>query len=384
MYLNQADSFPIAPIEVPVAALEPRCAVDVQTPQDPSRHFAWHYAPKSQEPREHESGINPEPVKRPLPQPVSFQRNQGESWLAPQTVLRPDDSISMAGARQRPCDLQAPLRVHQDTTSVPPSSIAMHPGPDLPLVSVQSGYRPLQPKNPFVPMRNAPESGALHEKSHVVSAPLQKLPFPNLIRRTNPLTGQQGINADTRPGSPVASPTHDRVQEILASVHTSLAAQKQDREYYIQHVAQIAQRDEALLEEERKKNRELEETLQKLSIEAGEGRSGQLWDMQKKCEEARLAAEANHESLLSHIKEFTTRMDASLQEGAAQRQAFTGHLDLKEQKRVEKDNRWAALENALRKVGEDEATERLRAQKQREEEALRPGDLTHVCLKNYG
>ena len=324
----------------------------------------------------------PEPVtvKRPLPQPVSFQRNQGESWLAPQIVLRPDDSISMAGARQGPCNLQAPLRVHQDATSPPPSSIAMHPGPDLPFVSVQSDYRSLQPINPFVPLRNAPEPGAIHEKPRVGSAALP--PFPNVIRGTNPLTAQQGINADARPDTPVASPTDGRVQEILASVHTSLAAQKQDREYYIQQVAQIAQRDEALLEEERKRNRELEETLQKLTTEAGEGRSGQMWDMQKTCEEARLTAQANHESLLSHIKEFTARIDASLQEGAAQRQAITGHFDLKEQKRVEKDNRWAALENTLRKVGEDEATERLRVQKQREEEALRPGDLTHVCLKN--
>ncbi len=288
----------------------------------------------------------------------------------------------MAGARQGSRGSQAALRVHQDTTSVPPSSIAMHPGPDLPFVSVQSDYRSLQPNTPFVPMRNAPDDGTLHEKTRVVSAPLQKLPFPNLIRRTSPLTAQQGINADTRLDTPVASLTHDRVQEILASVHTSLAAQKQDREYYIQQVAQIAQRDGALLEEERKKIRELEETLQKLTIEAGEGRSGQMGDMQMKCEEARLAAEANHESLLSHIKEFTTRIDASLQEGAAQRQAITGHLDLKEQKRVEKDNRWAALENTLRKIVEDEATERLRAQKQREEEALRPGDLTRVHLKN--
>ena len=382
MYLNQADSLPIVPIEAPLAALDPRCAVHVQSPQDPNYHFAWLYPSKSQEPSVHESGIIPKPNKRPLPQPVSFQRNQRESWLAPQTVLRPDDSISMAGARQGSHGLQPPLRVHQDTTSVPPPSIIMHPGSDLPFVPIQSDYNPLQPSTPFVPMRNAPDSRTLHEKSRVVSDPLQKLPFPNLIRGANPRTAQQGINADTRPENRVASPTHDRVQEILASMHTSLAAQKQDREYYLQQVAQIAHRDEAMLEEERKKIRELEEALKKLTIEAGEGRRGQMWDMQMKCEEARLAADANHESLLSHFKEFTTRIDASLQEGAAQRQMITGHLDLKEQKRVEKDNRWAALENSLRKVVEDEAAERLRAQKQREEEALRPGDLTYVYLKN--
>ena len=382
MYLNHADSFPIAPIEVPLAALEPRCAVHVQPPQDPNYPFAWLYPSKSQEPSVHESGIIPKSIKRPLPQPVSFQRNQRESWLAPQTVLRPDDSISVAGARQGSRDLQTPLPVHQDTTSVPPPSIVTHPGSDLPFVPVQLDYNSPQPNTPFVPMRNTPDSRTLHEKSRVVLDPLQKLPFPNLIRGASPLTAQQGTNADTRPENPVASPMHDKVQEILASVHTSLAAQKQDREHYLQQVAQIAQRDEALLEEERKKIRELEETLKKLTIEAGEGRRGQMWDLQMKCEEARSTAEANHESLLSHFKEFTAHIDASLQEGAAQRQMITGHLDLKEQKRVEKDNRWAALENTLRKVVEDEAADRLRAQKQREEEALRPGDLTYVYLKN--
>ena len=302
--------------------------------------------------------------------------------MAPQTVLRPDDSISVAGARQGSRGFQAPLHIHQDTTSVSTPSIVMHPGSDLPFVPVQSDYNSLQPNTPFVPMQNAPDSGTLHEKSRVVSDPLQELPFPNLIRGARPLTAQQGTNADTRPENPVAPPTHDKVQEILASVHTSLTAQKQDREYYLQQVAQVAQRDEALLEEERKKIRELEETLRKLTIEAGEGQRGQMRDMQMKCEEARLAAEANHGSLLSHFKELTTRIDASLQEGAAQRQMITGHLDLKEQKRVEKDNRWAALENTLRKVVEDEAAERLRAQKQREEEALQPGDLPYVYPKN--
>jgi hypothetical protein len=333
MYLNQADSFPIAPVEVPLVALESSCTIHVPTPQDPNCHSVWLYPTKSQEPSVHDNGIIPEPVmKRPLPQPVSFQWNQGESWLAPPTVLRPDDSISNA---------------------------------------------------PFVPMRNASGSRTLDEKFRVVSAPLQKLPSPNLTHVTSPLTPQQGINAGTTPDIPVASPTHDRVQDVLASVHKSLAAQEQDREYYIQQVAQIAQHNGALLEEERKKVRELEETLQRLTIEAGEERRGLIWGMQMKCEEARLAAEANHGLLLSNFKEFANRIDASLQEGAAQRQMITGHLSSKEQKRVEKDNRWAALENTLRKVVEEDATERLRAQKQQEEEALRPGDITHFYLKYY-
>ena len=250
----------------------------------------------------------------------------------------------------------------------------MHPGPDLPFVSVQSDDKALQLNTSFVPMRNAPDSRTIHEKSRVESGPFQKPPSPNLIRGTNPLTAQQEINADTIPDIPVASPTHDRVQGILASVHKSLAAQEQDREYYIQQVAQTAKRDEALVEEERKKVRELEERLQRLTVEAGEERRGQMWDLQMKCEEARLAAETNHESLLSHFKEFTSRIDASLQEGAAQRLMITEHLNLKEQKTTEKGNRWAALEDTLRKIVEDDAAERLRAQKQREEEALRPGD----------
>lgn len=382
--MNQADSFPIAPVEAPLVALEPRCTVYAQSPQGPICHDAWLYPTKSQEPSVHENNNVSEPIKpvmkRPLPQPVSFQWNQGESWLAPQAVLRPDDSISMVGAPQGSRGLQVPLRLHQGATAAPPATIAMHPGPDLPFVSVQSDDRTLQLNTSFVPMRNAPDSRTLHEKSRVESAPLQNLPSPNLIRRTSPLTAQQGINADTRPDIPVASPTHERVQGILAGVHKSLAAQKQDGEYYIQQVAQIAQRDEALVEEERKKVRELEETLHRLTIEAGEERRGQMRDLQMKCEEARLAAEANHETLLSHVKEFTSRIDASLQEGTAQRQMITGHLNLKEQKIVEKGNRWAALEDTLRKIVEGDAAERLRAQKQREEEALRPGDPINTRL----
>jgi hypothetical protein len=329
MYLNQADSFPLAPIEAPLVALKPRSTVHVQSPLDPNYHSAWPYPPK---PSVHESGIVPEPVmKRPLPRPMSFQQNQGKSWLAPQTVLRPDDSISVTGALQGSHRLQVPLHIHQDTTSVPPS-IIMHPGPDPPFVPVQVDRRTLQPNAPFVPMHSAPDSRTLHERTRVVPVPLQEPPSPGLTGRTNPLTSQQGINADARPDIPVAYPTHDGVQDILASVHTSLAAQKQDREYYIQQVAQIAYRDEALLEGERKKVRELEE-LRRLIIEAGEERRGQMLNMQMKCENARLAAEANHDSLASYFKEFTTRIDASLQEGAAQRQMITEHLNLKEQKK---------------------------------------------------
>jgi len=378
MYLNQADSFPIASVEAPLVALEPSCTVHVQTPQDPNCHSVWLYPTKSQEPSVHENGDIPEPVmKRPLPQPVSFQRNQGGSWLAPQTVLGPDDSISMAGAPQGSRGLRASPRVHQDTTAVPPSPIVVHPGPDFPFVPAQSDHRTHQPNTPFVPIRNAHDSRTLDEKSRVVSAPLQKLPSPKRIH-PSPDSAQQGTNAGTRPDIPVAPPTRDRVQDILESVDKSLAAQKQDREYWIQQLAQIAQSDGALLEEERKKVRELEETLQRLTVEAGEERRGLIM----KCEEARLAAEANHGSLLSHFEQFTNRIDASLQEGAVQRQMITGYLNLKEQKRVEKDNRWATLEDTLRKVVEDDATERLRAQKQQEQQALRPGDLTYVYLKD--
>jgi len=382
MYLNQADSFPIAPIEAPLVALEPVSTVHVRSPQASNSHSAWLYPPKSQVHSVHESGIVPEPVmKRPLPQPVTFQRNQGESCLEPQTVLRPDDSISMAGALHGSRGLQAPLRVHQDTTAVPPSSIVIHPDPDLPIFPVEVDRRKCQPNTPFVPMRNAPDSGTLHERPRDVSAPLQGPPSHELIRGTTALTARQGNNLDTRPDISAASPTHDRMQDILASVHTSLTAQKQDREHTIQQVAQIARRDEALLEEERRKVRELEVELRRLTIEAEEWR-GQLRDIQMKSEEARLAAEANHNLLVAHFKGFTTRIDASLQEGVAQRQMLTEHLNLKEQKRSEKDNRWAALENTLRKVVEDETAERLRAQKQREEEALRPGDLSHVYPRN--
>ena len=380
MYLNQADSFPIAPIKAPPVALEPYSTVHVQSPQDPNYYSAWLYPPNSQAPSIHENGVVPKPItKRPLPQPVSFQQNQGESWLAPQTILRPEDSISTAGALQGAHGLQAPSRMHQDTSALPPS-IVMHPDPDLPFVPAQVNRRPHRTGTTFVPMQDAPDSRTPHERTRAVSAPSQELPFPNLVRGNL----QQGMNADTKPDIPAVLPTHDSVQGILASVHTSLAAQKQDREYYIQHVAQIAQRDGAWLEQERKKVRELEEELQRLRIGAEEERRAPVLDIQPKCEEARLAAEADHNSIVSHFKEFTTRIEASLQEGAAQRQIIAEHLNLKEQKRGEKDTRWAALENVLRKVVEDETSERLRAQKQREEEALRPGESTGVNLKNWG
>ena len=149
-------------------------------------------------------------------------------------------------------------------------------------------------------------------------------------------------------------------------------------------MAQIAQHDEAWLEEERRKVRELEEELRNLRIKAEEGHREQMSDMQTKCGEARLAAEANHNSLAAHFKELTARIDASLQAEAAQRQMITEYLTSKEQKRDEKGNRWAALEDTLKKVVDDGAAERLRAQKQREEEALRPGNPAHIYLKYRG
>ena len=382
MYLNQANSFPIAPIEAPPDVLEPRSTVHVQSPQDQNYHSAWLYPPKTQEPSIHESSIVPEPImKRPLPQPGTFQRDQGESWLAPQTALRPEDSISMAGAPQGSRGLQAPPCLHQETTAILSSPIVMHPGPDLPVVTPQVNRSLRQPRTAFVPAQNIPGSRSLHERTRVVPAPTQELPFPDLVRGTN---AQQGNNADTRPDIPVDPDTHDRLQDILASVHLSLAAQKQDRDSYKQQVAQIAQRDGAWLEDERKKVRELEEELRRLRTDAEGEHNGQMSDAQAKYEEARLTAEANHNSIISHFKEFTTRIDVSLQEGAAQRQMITEHLNLKEQRRGEKDGRLVALESILRKLVDDETAERLRAQKQREEDALRPGDLTHIYLKNLG
>jgi hypothetical protein len=172
------------------------------------------------------------------------------------------------------------------------------------------------------------------------------------------------------------------MQDKLATAHMALAVLPQDQECHAQQVAQIAQRDGVWLEEERQKVRELEEELQRLRIEAEAARRGQMSEMQTKCEEARLASETNHNSIVSHFKDLTARIDAHLQEEAIQRQVITERLNSKEQKRVEKENRWAALENMFRKVVDDEAAERLRAQKQREEEALRPGDFICVYLKS--
>lgn len=318
-------------------------------------------------------------MKRPLPQPVALRRYQGESWLAPQSALRPEDSISMAGALQGSHGLQAPPRLYRNTTAVPPSPIVVHPAPSLPVVPAQVS----PPRTAFIPAQNAPCSRSLHERTRVVSAPSQELPLPDLVRGTSTPT-QQGNNGDTGSDIPVAPSTREIVQDILASVHTSLAAQKQDRDSYIQQMAQIARRDGARLEEERKRVREFEGELQRLRVGAEAEHRGQMSDMQTKCEEARLAAEAKHNSIISHFREFTTRINESLQEGVAQRQMITEHLNLKERKRGEKDARFAALESMLKKVVDDETAERLRAQRQREEEALRPGDLTHAYLKNWG
>lgn len=370
MYSNQVNSFSIAPNEVPPDVLEPRSTVNAQSLQNPNYHSAWLYPLKTQVPSMHKSSVVPEPImKRPLPRPVTF----GESPLAPQTALRPEDSISMTGALQGSRGLQATPRVHQDTTAVPPSPVVM-----------QGNHRLVQPRTAFVPAQNAPGPRSLHERTRVVPAPPQELPFPNLVRGTNVMTAQQRNNADTKPDIPVAPSTHDIVQDILASVHMSLTAQKQDRDSYIQQVAQITRRDGAWLEDERKRARELEEELRRLRADADGEHRGRMSDIETKCEEARLAAEANHTEIISHFKEFTTRIDESLQEEAAQRHKITEHLNLKEQKGGEKGAQFAVLESMLRKVVDDETAERLRAQKQREEEALRPGEPTHVYLKNWG
>ena len=216
-----------------------------------------------------------------------------------------------------------------------------------------------------------------------MSAPSQELPLPDLVRGTSTPT-QQRNNGDTRSDIPVAPSTHEIVQDILASMHMSLATQKQDRDSYIQQMAQIARRDGAWLEEERKKVRVFEEELQRLRVGAEAEHRGQMSNMQTEWEEARLAAEAKHNSIISHFREFTIRINESLQEGAAQRQMITEHLNLNERKRGERDARLAALESMLKKLVDDETAERLRAQRRREEEALRPGDLTHAHLKNWG
>lgn len=333
------------------------------------------------EPSTHESSAVPEPiVKRPLPQPVALRPYQGESWLEPQTALRPEDSISMAGALQGSHGLQAPPRLYRNTTVVPHSPIVVHPAPRLPVVPAQASR---QPRTAFIPAQNSPGSRSLHERTRIVSAPSQELPLPDLVRGTSTPT-QQRNNGDTRSDIPVAPSTHEIVQDILASMHMSLATQKQDRDSYIQQMAQIARRDGAWLEEERKKVRVFEEELQRLRVGAEAEHRGQMSNMQTEWEEARLAAEAKHNSIISHFREFTIRINESLQEGAAQRQMITEHLNLNERKRGERDARLAALESMLKKLVDDETAERLRAQRRREEEALRPGDLTHAHLKNWG